>query len=88
MKKRTEAVQRTELEHIVHQSTNRCVRHLRVEVLAEAIVLRGQADSFYVKQLAQEAIRELLPGVRLLNAILVVRQADESQLHLAAAEAS
>jgi hypothetical protein len=88
MKKRTQAVQRIELEHIVHQSTNRCIRHLRVEVLPEAVVLRGQADSFYVKQLAQEAVREFLPGVRLLNAIVVVRQAEESHLHLAAAEAS
>jgi hypothetical protein len=34
-------------------------------------VLHGQASAFYIKQLAQHGVRELLPDVRLQNAIEV-----------------
>jgi hypothetical protein len=60
-----------ELEHHVHLRTGRRVRNLSVELLPEAVVLRGSADSYYVKQLAQEGILELLPEVHLQNAIAV-----------------
>ncbi len=60
-----------ELELHVLARTGRRVRGLAIELCAECIVLRGHATTFYVKQLAQHGIRELLPQVRLENAIVV-----------------
>ena len=37
----------------------------------EAVVLRGQANCYHVKQLAQQGAREALPNARLENAIVV-----------------
>lgn len=51
--------------------TGRRVRDLSIEVAAERVVLRGLADSFHVKQLAQAGAREALPGAILENAIVV-----------------
>ena len=53
--------------------TNRRVRNLAIEVEAtgERVVLRGRANSFYVKQLAQEGAQEALPDAHLVNAIVV-----------------
>ncbi len=51
--------------------TGRRVRDLSIEVAAERVVLRGLADSFHVKQLAQAGAREALPSAILENAIVV-----------------
>jgi hypothetical protein len=64
-----------ELERRVLLRTARRIRNLRVEVAPGQVVLRGQASSYYVKQLAQHGVRELLPEVRLVNAIVVERPA-------------
>jgi hypothetical protein len=61
----------SQLTHHVRQRTGRRVRGLAVEFCSEGIILHGQADSYYVKQLAQQGIRELLPNVVLQNAIVV-----------------
>lgn len=53
--------------------TGRRVRDLTVEVAGEEVVLRGRANSFYVKQLAQHAVREVLAFAPLRNAIVVDR---------------
>ena len=42
-----------------------------VELLPERVILRGYAATYYVKQLAQQGVREMLPHVRLDNAITV-----------------
>ena len=56
----------------VAERTGRRVRHLVVEVTTGGdVVLRGRADSFHVKQLAQQGAREALPDARLQNAIVV-----------------
>ena len=55
----------------VEQQTSRRVRNLSVEVVGEQVVLRGRANSFHVKQLAQHGIRSLLPLAPLRNAIVV-----------------
>jgi hypothetical protein len=60
-----------ELEHHVLARTGRRVRNLEIELCSERVVLRGHAESYYVKQLAQHGIRDLLPQVRLENAIVV-----------------
>jgi hypothetical protein len=59
------------LEQSVHVHTGRRVRDLAVEIRPESVVLRGHATTFYVKQLAQHGIRELLPDISLENAIVV-----------------
>jgi hypothetical protein len=63
------------LAEIVHQRvqnrTGRRVQNLSVEVGAGAIVLRGRASSYHVKQLATHAVQETVPTVRLDNAIVV-----------------
>jgi len=51
--------------------TGRRIRDLSVEVVEEKIVLRGQAESFHVKQLAQHGVWDLLPEAKLQNAIVV-----------------
>jgi hypothetical protein len=60
------------LQRVVDR-TGRRVKNLVVEVLGsgEAVVLRGRANSFHVKQLAQQGAREALPNARLENAIEV-----------------
>jgi len=60
-----------ELERQVHARTNRRVRDLAIELSAERVVVRGRANTYYVKQLAQHGIRDVLPQVRLENAIVV-----------------
>lgn len=62
---------RTELESRVLSRTSRRVRNLRIELHAERVVLSGQTTSYYVKQLAQHGIREILPYVSLENTIAV-----------------
>jgi hypothetical protein len=53
--------------------TGRRVQNLVVEVLGsgEGIILRGRANCYHVKQLAQQGAREALPNARLQNAIVV-----------------
>ncbi len=62
---------RSRLERQIRVRTDRQVRDLAVEVVAEAVTLRGVARSYYVKQLAQHSVRDLLPLVSLRNAIVV-----------------
>jgi hypothetical protein len=58
-----------ELERLVLVRTSRRIRDLSIEVSSERIVLRGRTTSYYVKQLAQHGVRELLPHVCLENTI-------------------
>ena len=60
-----------ELEKRIQARTGRQVRGLAIELLAESIVLRGQAASYYIKQLAQHGVQDLLPDAPLVNAIVV-----------------
>ena len=60
-----------ELERFVQDRTGRRVHDLAVEVCPEGVVIRGRTSTYYVKQLAQHGIREVLPDVSLENAIVV-----------------
>ena len=62
---------REALTERVQSRTGRRVSGLTVEVAGGAVVLRGTARSYHVKQLAQHGARELLPDAKLLNAIVV-----------------
>ena len=60
-----------ELEQRIQARTGRRVRNLAIELMPERIVLHGQATTYYIKQLAQHGVRDVLPQVRLENAITV-----------------
>jgi hypothetical protein len=60
-----------ELEHQVQARTGRRVRNLAVELDEERIILRGHVSSYYLKQLAQHGIHDLLPQISVMNAIVV-----------------
>jgi hypothetical protein len=58
-----------ELVRLVLVRTSRRVRDLTIEMSPERIVLRGRTSSYYVKQLAQHGVREMLPYIYLENTI-------------------
>jgi hypothetical protein len=60
-----------ELERLVLVRTSRRVRDLAIEMSPERVVIRGRTSSFYVKQLAQHGVREMLPHICLENTIAV-----------------
>lgn len=61
-----------ELEQLVQDSTSRRIRGLSIELRPGRVVLRGQANSYYIKQLAQHGLCNALPRtVRVENAIVV-----------------
>ncbi len=62
---------RSELERHVLKRTGRRIRNFAIELLSESVTLRGTATTYYVKQLAQQGVRELLPRIPLQNAIVV-----------------
>ena len=63
-----------ELESRVQTRTGRRVRNLAVELAPERVVLKGHTATYYIKQLAQQEIRDCLPHVRLDNDIVVHRE--------------
>lgn len=62
---------RDDLERQVLSRTGRRIRDLAVELRPEGVVIRGSSPSYYLKQLAQHGVRDMLPHVRLENAIVV-----------------
>ncbi len=62
---------RTELEFHVKARTGSRLRNLHIQLSPEGVILHGQTSAFYIKQLAQHGVREVLPDVRLENAIEV-----------------
>jgi hypothetical protein len=52
------------------------LRQLQVLPDGDAIVLRGNVDSYYHKQLAQELVRMTVDGAEVINDISVVYRAD------------
>lgn len=60
-----------DLERHVQAVTGRRVRNLTIEVRPERVILRGTTPTYYVKQLAQHGIRDMVPQLRLENAIVV-----------------
>ena len=63
---------RKELEIRVKARTGSQLRDLGIELSPDGVRLFGQTDTFYVKQLAQHCVREILPGVQLTNDINVM----------------
>jgi hypothetical protein len=47
------------------------IRGLRVEIEDESVLLRGKVPSFYMKQVAQETLRNATRGIQLVNEVRV-----------------
>jgi hypothetical protein len=60
-----------ELVRLVEKRTHRRIQNLHVEVDQGSVILTGRAGSYHVKQLAQHGILDVMPKVRLVNAIEV-----------------
>jgi hypothetical protein len=60
-----------EVERHILDRTGRRVHGLHVEVRQQRVVLRGRTSSYYLKQLAQHCVWDLLPEVPLDNRIVV-----------------
>ena len=60
-----------QLERHVRLRTGRRIRNLAIELDLERIILRGEASSYYVKQMAQQGVRDFLPHLLLENSIIV-----------------
>jgi hypothetical protein len=60
-----------ELKNRVLARTGRRLRNLGIELFPERVILRGQAATYHVKQLAQHDLLDLLAGRKLENAIEV-----------------
>ena len=60
----------SEIENLIINRLGRRIRQLQVVVQDAGLVLRGQVHSYYVKQLAQQAVMEM-GGLILTNDIEV-----------------
>jgi hypothetical protein len=58
----------------LRQSPIPALRRLAGEETATPVVITGSVPTYYCKQMAQEAIRPLLAGRALVNAVKVVRE--------------
>ena len=65
------ALQKQELMRCVRLKTFDQIRDLSVDCDGPHIVLRGTSRSYYVKQLASHAVRDLFPGTDVENAVVV-----------------
>jgi hypothetical protein len=57
----------------LRQSPIPALRKLAIEETEEEVVVRGSVNSYYLKQMAQEALMPSLDGRALVNRVLVVR---------------
>jgi hypothetical protein len=63
----------TRAEQALRQSPIPALRKLRVEETDAGVVIAGSVSSYYLKQLAQEAVMPLLGERELQNRVTVVR---------------
>jgi len=61
----------TRIKRVIRRSTSGGIRALTVELETGAVRLRGQCNSFYCKQMAQQAAMSFLPGETIVNEIEV-----------------
>ena len=75
MKLPTETRTTKDLEGQLRERMNGRVRDLTVTWRGDGLLLQGSSPTFYAKQLAQHAARQLAPEGGLLNEIVVERAA-------------
>ncbi len=64
-----------EAASVLARAPNPQLRRVRVSETDQAIVLRGTVSSYYLKQLAQECLRSVAEGRRIVNLLEVRRPA-------------
>jgi len=52
------------------------LRELQVEQRDDALLISGSVSSFYHKQLAQEVVRSVCAGIKVINSIRVASEED------------
>ncbi len=62
---------RKELEDRILVLTGKRIRNLEIQFSQEEVILSGDTSTYYVKQLAQHGVRDLMPTIRLHNRINV-----------------
>ncbi len=55
----------------LRESPVAALRNLDVEAAAGRVIISGIVNCFYHKQLAQEVVRSVLGGIRVINAVVV-----------------
>ena len=70
----TSTLEQTQAALALRQSPIPALRKLSLEENDAAVVISGSVPSYYMKQLAQEAVIPLLAGRQLHNRVTVVRQ--------------
>jgi len=56
---------------MLNESPFHALRMLNVQQLGEQVLLEGQVDSFFLKQLAQETVRSATRGIEMVNNVSV-----------------
>jgi osmotically-inducible protein OsmY len=59
------------IKRVIRRHTSGGIRELAVELETGSVRLRGQCNSFYCKQMAQQAAMNFLPGETIVNEIEV-----------------
>jgi hypothetical protein len=71
------------LETLISDLTARSIRNLRVEIVPGTILIFGQTDRFYAKQMAQELVRGEMRETRIDNRITVETATRTRRTHVA-----
>jgi osmotically-inducible protein OsmY len=65
---------RSRAEQALRQSALPALRQLSIEETEAVVVISGSVASYYLKQLAQEAVMPVLGERELSNRVMVIRQ--------------
>jgi len=68
----TATVQESRAASVLRESPIPALRKLSIEETEAIVLINGKVPSYYLKQMAQEAIMPLLDGRVLVNRVLVV----------------
>ena len=61
----------TRIKRVIRRHTSGGIRELTIELQTGCVRLRGQCNSYYCKQMAQQAAMNFLPGETIVNEIEV-----------------
>jgi len=67
-------MEHTRATQALHRSPIPALRKLSLEETDDVVVINGRVSSYYLKQLAQEAVMPALGGRQLRNRVAVVRE--------------
>jgi hypothetical protein len=65
------AIPQHELANRIQVRTGKRIRNLGIQFSTDEVILTGDTSTYYVKQLAQHGVRDVMPNIRLHNRINV-----------------